>query len=518
MKKRLLLVLMTVILTTGMFIPKTYANEGVTVKLPSFPVTINGTLINNKTSQYPMIVYNGITYFPMTYYDCRFLGLESIWDAKNGLTVEKTGVSWRYNKYSSNKPNNTSYTAKIAGFKIKVNGKKIDNSKQEYPLLFFRNITYFPLTWQFAVEEFGWKYSFDSINGLIITSTENESSAGQLTLPIATRENGEKGAFTMAGDYFYYEGPNGIIYQSPVARPHERKKIYQLPETGYGAKYVYASLKTENGRILLNYHTGGATTGSDHLILLNEDGSFRELDAGYSVMKIYDDYQIRVNQSFPPVNNNLQMRKSGEPSYKSVGNPEYLYGWIWTADKNSGSMSGIQSKDLYLINDDIFVLGTPDKDNTYLSTGIYKININTGITEKVCEESVSGFKIFENTIYFTDLNNSLYRVLTVGGSAEKLISKPVANYSVLKGMIYYSLDDGSNQLYIYGRNDSVNPGGKLKSLEIQSGYMVAVFDKKSESPHKMMIIDERGKVIYKTMENVLLVRIENGKVVFVKDN
>ena len=37
-------------------------------------------------------------------------------------------------------------------------------------------------------------------------------------------------------------------------------------------------------------------------------------------------------------------------------------------------------------------------------------------------------------------------------------------------------------------------------------------------PYKMMIIDKKGQVLYKTMENILLVRIENGKVIFVKDN
>lgn len=48
--------------------------------------------------------------------------------------------------------------------------------------------------------------------------------------------------------------------------------------------------------------------------------------------------------------------------------------------------------------------------------------------------------------------------------------------------------------------------------------MVAIFDKNSESQYKLMIFNGTGKVLYKSIENVLLVRIENGKVVFVKDN
>ncbi len=64
----------------------------------------------------------------------------------------------------------------------------------------------------------------------------------------------------------------------------------------------------------------------------------------------------------------------------------------------------------------------------------------------------------------------------------------------------------------------INQGGQLIKLEIQNGYLVAIFDKDSESPYKMMVINNEGKVLYKTVENVLLVRIENGKMVFIKDN
>ncbi len=56
--------------------------------LPSFPVTLNGTVIDNSYRQYPLLVYNNITYFPMTHYDCRFLGVETEWTQANGLKIE----------------------------------------------------------------------------------------------------------------------------------------------------------------------------------------------------------------------------------------------------------------------------------------------------------------------------------------------------------------------------------------------------------------------------------------------
>ena len=44
--------------------------------------------------------------------------------------------------------NKNKYTASVAAYNIVVNGKKIQNSKEQYPLLQFRDVTYFPLTWR----------------------------------------------------------------------------------------------------------------------------------------------------------------------------------------------------------------------------------------------------------------------------------------------------------------------------------------------------------------------------------
>jgi hypothetical protein len=142
----------------------------VRVALPDFDVTLNGVRIENAARQYPLLVYRGITYFPLTYDDCRFLGLESDYTAQNGLAVDKTGVIGSYNDYKLSGKNPRRATAQTAAFPICVNGKTVDNGKEEYPLLLYRDICYFPLTWRFAVEEFGWEYEFDSARGLAIRS------------------------------------------------------------------------------------------------------------------------------------------------------------------------------------------------------------------------------------------------------------------------------------------------------------------------------------------------------------
>ena len=148
-----------------------FAGEPVKVTLPTFPVTLNNQTLNNDYSQYPFLVYKDITYVPMTYYDCRLLGLKTDWSLQNGLAIDKNSdVFNEYERTVNSQKNRTSLTAQIADGKIKVNGKTIQNNKEEYPLLFFRDVTYFPLTWRFAVEEFGWDYHFSHKNGLVISS------------------------------------------------------------------------------------------------------------------------------------------------------------------------------------------------------------------------------------------------------------------------------------------------------------------------------------------------------------
>ena len=145
------------------------AAQTVQVTLPSFDVTLNGQTHSNTYSKYPFIVYKDITYFPMTYYDSRLLGLTTAWSAEEGLAIAKQdGYISEYLREVNGTKNKIKQTASIVEGKITVNGTVIDNSREEYPLLLFRDVTYFPLTWRFAVDEFGWDYQFSHEDGLVI--------------------------------------------------------------------------------------------------------------------------------------------------------------------------------------------------------------------------------------------------------------------------------------------------------------------------------------------------------------
>lgn len=173
----------TALLAMGLYATPVLAAD-VTVTLPTFPVTLNGVTMEQSKSQYPMLVYKDITYVPMTWADTRLLGLESNWTQQAGLTIAKAATvqdqetaQSAYKPYTTSTANGQSYKAATASGKITVNGKAITNSSEEYPLLVFRDITYFPLTWRFAVNEFGWEYSFDQKNGLVITPKATASGS-----------------------------------------------------------------------------------------------------------------------------------------------------------------------------------------------------------------------------------------------------------------------------------------------------------------------------------------------------
>ncbi|MBF4691554.1 hypothetical protein [Fusibacter ferrireducens] len=135
----------------------------------TFDVTINDTSINTINSQYPLIVYKDITYFPLTWGYCRWLGLDIDWDEEKGLKINKNNQFYSYETYEKIINNiNKDHEITLPTYPIFINDVLIDNDTETWPFIVFRDITYFPLTWDLAVETFEWDYSWDEERGLII--------------------------------------------------------------------------------------------------------------------------------------------------------------------------------------------------------------------------------------------------------------------------------------------------------------------------------------------------------------
>jgi len=165
--KRLVLIVMLLVL----LIPATFAEtKEVEVILPEFDVTINGNVIDNRTEKFPFIQYKGITYIPMTWDLSYALGLELKWSDVDGLKVSKRDKMQVYvqkEKVINNLGGR--YEASVVAFPVIVNGEIIDNLNAEYPLLNFRNITYFPMTYDYMVGEFGAGYKWENATGLKVS-------------------------------------------------------------------------------------------------------------------------------------------------------------------------------------------------------------------------------------------------------------------------------------------------------------------------------------------------------------
>lgn len=480
---------------------------GASVTLPAFKVTINGEAADNNFSQYPLIVYKDITYFPMTYNDCRFLGLESYWKGNTeGLFIETTGVTAAYKPYRTAVKNSRYQTAVIPSFPIKVNGKSVDNQKEEYPLLSFRNITYFPMTWNFGVNEFGWDYSFDDKNGLVIVSDNIKLEQKTLKSNRAKNRDGSlKNNVAVTDKYVYYEDSKGQIIQAPLSDTSITKAVYQLPEWSYGpgdGETVYANLYTEGGEALLAYHQGGATMGTDYLFRLNDDQTTTLLNDTRFFVKNFENATIKYWAGPAPGPGNLYL-KTGVDEWEGIGDPDYLYGWAWTVKDES--CGGGSSDNVYLIGNDLYILATEKMFEKRSTTGVYKVNIKTNATQRISPQEITAFQIEGDYIYYNSGEN-MYRYSLAEereellGQLAKVPNKAISSY-VLNGHVFWQDEQGRYLYDMKGKN--LNPGAPVDGIKLagdNNEYLVCTFEENDQSQYRFMVIDQNGNIVFKTSD------------------
>ena len=113
-------------------IPMSCHAQDVAVSLPEITIIVNGRAVDNNFREYPFILYNSVTYFPMTYDDCAFLGVENNWTAESGNVITKSVSSGVYNDFfdpiATLKPKRP--VATIVNTPISVMGRAIDNTKE----------------------------------------------------------------------------------------------------------------------------------------------------------------------------------------------------------------------------------------------------------------------------------------------------------------------------------------------------------------------------------------------------
>ncbi|WP_239633231.1 hypothetical protein [Paenibacillus sp. H1-7] len=315
------------------------AEQSVAVSLPKFEVKLNGNQVENDYRQYPLLVYKDITYVPMTWYDSRLLGLETGWSAQDGLSIAKGSVTSSYAAYAADHKNAGSARATISSFGITINGKTVDNAKEPYPLLTFRDVTYFPLTWKFAHEEFGWDYVWDPSAGLAITA--DNPKVEKVSLPAAAGGNN----VALFKGYYYFtetEGTTVQVYRAPEQDTSSKQRVYSYNgESVYGFNN-YLQFWTANDELWFSYHVGGATMGSDVYCKVGDDGKATLEHRGYLDFKPTTNGTLIIRQSVPPGGNNLSLAPAGQEDRNggSVGKPDLIYGWHITDNGGGRGFAG----------------------------------------------------------------------------------------------------------------------------------------------------------------------------------
>ncbi len=443
MLKKLLACVTAVMVILGIS-PSLAASAKVSVMLPSFAVTVNGAVIDNLYREYPLIVYKNITYFPMTYADARFLNLQANWTEKTGLVIAKTQSSGEYNAFKTARKNALKLTAEIQSGAITIGGKAVDNKKEEYPLLSLRGITYFPLTWRFAVTEFGWDYSFTASGGLVINS--KPSGVGiTLNLPIAKQFG--SAVFAVSGQYIYFLGDKGVIYQASLNGLSTKKAVFQLPETSEGSgSYVTASLRgTKDGNAQLTYFAGGLP--APFTVTLKADGTSTAQEQWVTVL---EGVAVKVYGGMPPETGNLFVKGVGDTEYRSIGGA-----YNYTADAGLDIYKGT-----------LCIAGNPS-GNATTEKYLYSIGLTDGKATQIFPKPITSFVRQGDGLIILTADGMLYKRDTSGAYTQRTTTS-VSSYAVSESDVYY-VSDGKVMGCADGK--TVYSEGNAVSVKYDDGYL-----------------------------------------------
>lgn len=370
--------------------------------IPTFNVTLNGTKLDSTHRQYPLIVYKDITYFPMTYFDCRFLGLITKWDNDTRtLYIDKENISCAYRDYRQEASNESKFTPTVCDFNIVVNGRTINNSAEEYPLLTFRDVTYFPLTWRFAVNEFGWNYSFNAVHGLNINSTNDKTTV--IELPHIA-----DGDIAFDDSYYYYNASlNGksYVYRASVNDTSKAEPIYELPDTQMSKSVTFS--KGDDGIYFSHPQGSVPTTSTTAFKKINADGTVTDAknNSDYAYGK-HGSYELSKSKDGISVNitaygveymiNGIKVNVNGEEK-EITGYPEALSITYCMIDGKRNERISALSR-VQILGDKIYI-SAYDLEEKSGNNNLYTIDINTGSFEKLIEGIEGGFHVYHGPDY-----------------------------------------------------------------------------------------------------------------------
>lgn len=544
LKFRVACIVMASSIMIGSFTNPSFAASGqVKVTLPNFKVTLNGMAIENNNKKYPLIVYKNITYFPMTYYDCRFLGLETEWDGKK-LSVKKDQISGAYYDDKASKMNNTTYMAGIQTFSVAINGKTIKNDKQTYPLLNFRDVTYFPLTWDYGAVEFGWDYSFDNQKGLIINSGIIPPKTVIIPDPLG-------GGFTVSAGYlYYYDGARGKIMAINLKNTKDLIEVHQFEKIKFLDKIQYPAYNVweKNGE---GYFSMVIQEDPMKFQLYKVDGKMKKLVKVESGLDTFGNVSIFVDDAQKGTLNNLFVQKNGGEK-TNIGDSKLHY------LQSLGLVSGKEEGKVFLSGDEVVLIANDGSSSG--ENQLCKVNINTGKHTTLLKSittsdiRVDGGYVYliavldenRDTTVLKKINIADGTIIDMKTLTETSMKSEV--FAVKNNHIFYQngFDLGrpplhvgpstpeyekefqawakrvipDQSLYEVGNSQSLNKGAIVSDLSVQGEYVLCTFNdqnnKGEPSKYGLMVFDKNGKIVFKTADKVSQTYVDHNTLVYTR--
>lgn len=185
MKKILICILILVITYNGNSMALA-VDDIVQVSIPQFNITLNGKQIDSSYKKYPLLQYKDIVYIPIE--DCteyvgsseysNFLGISYTWHepTESYYIKKKDEIGKDLVSEKQTIKNQNHDKAQIIDNPIYIldypENISFENKTAAYPILKYRDVLYFPLTWQYVHDVFGWEYQWTKEKGLYIDSRD----------------------------------------------------------------------------------------------------------------------------------------------------------------------------------------------------------------------------------------------------------------------------------------------------------------------------------------------------------
>lgn len=447
MKKRIaLLIFLLVLLPANIFAAK------------ESRVVINGQTYQSSHNKYPLMEQNHILYFPLTRDNLKVMGLQYEY-RKGQLEFTKThkfqGESLSYYPSDTIKesPKSFDYLSTLCGFSM----------DPKYPLLKYKDILYFPLTWRNCVDILHWDYRYEK--GCLYLDTDKENFA----FPPSN--------FSVAGRNVVYHLDGTSLYEEKDN--HKRELLYHLPETA-----AHIEMNIVNGILHLKYNMGQSEQSQQRQVIFNPQP--REIYSGKYQYFSKNGQEYLVRREILRSNLSI-LQKEGEEDFthsnyvfqtkvNGVNNFTQEYGTLRGEQQFLASTDGITFDHIVSVTDegkvkvllkDPFLRGFTVYGNHLIVWNDYGIyTYEPGRKERKVLAHVDALRVFpsDNPIYLHQ-NGSLYQ----GG--ENINPLGIIDH------ITETIDEGQIYTIFQFRGD-----GKYQTMVLCKGKFVLKSDISLENP------------------------------------